>query len=521
MLFPLVKELETKVRDDKDSGSVLFFMDDGSIIAPHRFMSDAISCFKTKGPEYGLYMRKDKTKILLGECVTSAEAMAHKQMYIDLLTLSPTDSECSENFGGDFQAYIDSCIKVHPLNAPHPGSAIQLDSAYGLVVLGIPIGSDTYIKKHLAQKLAAIQVEKHYLFTIITSHHLQWCLLFHCIRTKVNHFFRCLPSRLTKNLADEFDSLLHSAMESNIESTIPPDAWVQLKLNRKYGGHGLGNLDIVCHTAFLASTSFVFSTIRLISHDPSFHVESSPRNSSWCSDIRSSIDSFNTCTNSTSVQLNFNYLLSIVNRDLQHKLTEILDSLHGTAFHNIKRSNIEKARLLSVKSTETSAFLQVTPVHPKYLIWNDQWITINSNASHLYVCGRGRERHVAHDNVNDLVDEMCGQAGISTILEPYFPESISMCRADLRLRTPGFTDYDNLRERPPGNHSDFMLDVSITYPGGKTNLNIHKSYIKQGISGQISYNTKRAQALPHCQNYVFLPLIFETFGQFHYSFFFL
>jgi len=64
------------------------------------------------------------------------------------------------------------------------------------------------------------------------------------------------------------------------------------------------------------------------------------------------------------------------------------------------------------------------------------------------VCGRGRERHVAHDSVNDLVDEMRGLAGISTILEPYFPESIFRCRANLRLLNPRFSDYDQFVNVP-------------------------------------------------------------------------
>ena len=74
--FPFVKELQSKACDDADSGFVLIFMDDGSIIATHRFKSDVISCFKSRGAEYGVHMRKDKTSNLLGECVTSAQAMA-------------------------------------------------------------------------------------------------------------------------------------------------------------------------------------------------------------------------------------------------------------------------------------------------------------------------------------------------------------------------------------------------------------------------------------------------------------
>lgn len=135
--------------------------------------------------------------------------------------------------------------------SPAPGCAAKLDLAYGLVV-GVPIGSDTYIKKFLTSKLAGITVEKSNL-----------CLLYNCLRNKINH-------------------LLHLLWKTILKVSLHLTRGYRLDSVESMMGHGLDNLRIVCHTAFLSSTSSVFPTICLISHNHSFHVESNHRNSTRC-----------------------------------------------------------------------------------------------------------------------------------------------------------------------------------------------------------------------------------------------
>ena len=92
---------------------------------------------------------------------------------------------------------------------------------YGIKLLGVPLGFDSFICTFLSHKLTEVQSQVTTLFNKLGNPHIQWCLLHQCVRTKVNHLFRCLPPRLTYSFAENVDKLLHCDMQTNLNCNIP------------------------------------------------------------------------------------------------------------------------------------------------------------------------------------------------------------------------------------------------------------------------------------------------------------
>jgi len=65
-------------------------------------------------------------------------------------------------------------------------------------VLGAPIGSDVFIQDWLQVAFLKLSKEAQTLQKNITTLHVQWSLIYYCLRNKVNHLFRVLPPRQTR-----------------------------------------------------------------------------------------------------------------------------------------------------------------------------------------------------------------------------------------------------------------------------------------------------------------------------------
>ena len=54
--LPLVKEIMILARKNESNGVATFFMDDGTVIAPHKLMEEIIRHIISQGPKYGLHL---------------------------------------------------------------------------------------------------------------------------------------------------------------------------------------------------------------------------------------------------------------------------------------------------------------------------------------------------------------------------------------------------------------------------------------------------------------------------------
>ena len=130
----------------------------------------------------------------------------------------------------------------------------------GLNILGIPIGTDTYIKKSLLESIDQY-LQLNELTNHIKNHHCRWSILSNSNFSRLTHIFRTIPSKYTKLIAETFrksdfgvlnrilalEDLPHLTKEfiDQLKSS------VELKL--KHGGLGFPCYRILSHTAFIGS----------------------------------------------------------------------------------------------------------------------------------------------------------------------------------------------------------------------------------------------------------------------------
>ena len=77
-LHPFLLGLDEILRNNKQNNNEHYvnkcYVDDGIIGASTKALLLALDYYLQEGPKYGIHLRKDKTKILLGKCSTNAEA---------------------------------------------------------------------------------------------------------------------------------------------------------------------------------------------------------------------------------------------------------------------------------------------------------------------------------------------------------------------------------------------------------------------------------------------------------------
>jgi hypothetical protein len=326
-----------KLQEIVQSGISPAFFDDINIVASTANCLAAISYAKKHGPDFGLYPQPHKFSVLLGVCGSFEEAVARKKSYQEVLEL---DDDLA-----------DKCIKIHPDNAPDDISRQSFDKRYGMRVLGAPIGSEAFIQDWLQVAYLKICKEADTLQASITTLQVQWSLIYYCLRNKVNHLFRVLPPRLTSTFCSNLDSLFKKVLERNIQSDLPPVAWIQAKLSFEEGGNGLGDMFSVSHAAFLASSISCFETVKQIVRNNDITISDS-NTSSWISDIWSTTARFNSLKEGET--FNIDDLVLLRGPQMQRTPSALLDAKLGNDFHKAYSNSSSRARKLSVLKEEAN-----------------------------------------------------------------------------------------------------------------------------------------------------------------------
>ena len=147
-LHPFLLGLDDILRNNKQTDENHYinkcYVDDGIIRASTIALFLALDYYLQEGPKFGIYLRKDKTKILLGKCSTNLEA--------NLLLTKLTNIE------GDYQLSTSN-VMLHPDN---DGSRLL----YGIQLLGSPIGTDEFQIQFLTEKITKIQEESQKLIAL-------------------------------------------------------------------------------------------------------------------------------------------------------------------------------------------------------------------------------------------------------------------------------------------------------------------------------------------------------------------
>ncbi len=131
-----------------------------------------------------------------------------------------------------------------------------------------------------------------------------------------------------------------------------------------------------------------------------------------------------------------------------------------------------------------------------------------TKGEHLMCCAAGGEWTSRHNRLVRVTMALSASAGIKVVAEPVncFPNDDTQMRPDVRLFQPNFSS--NCRH-------DFITDVSVTHPGGKTNIEKHSSDTVKGASALQREKSKMRDygELAKNNDLHFVPLVVESPGR--------
>jgi hypothetical protein len=132
--------------------------------------------------------------------------------------------------------------------------------------LGSFIGTESYIRINLKDKLFELNEQKLDLINNVDNYQNRILLLRQCYDWKINHLFRTLPPQITDNLSNKFETfqkdILKSVLFINPDfEIIPNNSWLQSLLKFEDGGLNIQNIKLVKTSAYAASTTQCLSTI--------------------------------------------------------------------------------------------------------------------------------------------------------------------------------------------------------------------------------------------------------------------
>jgi hypothetical protein len=158
---------------------------------------------------------------------------------------------------------LPSNIMIHPSDYALVPDIQQSSANYGKLIQGIPVGSDDYRAKFIADIIATLSQE----FTRIAElddPQLELCFLRVIMRTKLVHLLRGLYPSESRSLAIAYDTLLRAALchVAGVDA-ISDVSFSIARLPLKDGGCGLGFATDLIDSAYVASMVGSWSEMRL------------------------------------------------------------------------------------------------------------------------------------------------------------------------------------------------------------------------------------------------------------------
>jgi len=229
---------------------ILFYVDDGNIVAESDIMQEAIRFIKQHGQQYGYQLNTRKGTYLMGK-KGCTESIMLKNSLINQLGISAMTIKIHPD---DLQEYY----QLQNLEADQIQLRYKEDvQNYGVEILGSFVGTDEFIKHKLDEKLGKLKEE---LILIEKFPHSQakFILFQKSFCVKANHLARTIQPQLLEKFAKEYIGLQKWFIEKflNMEiGSLPTLTWEQMCMPFTNGGIGIHRLDEVAPAAYLASIS--------------------------------------------------------------------------------------------------------------------------------------------------------------------------------------------------------------------------------------------------------------------------
>jgi hypothetical protein len=409
----------------------------------------------------------------------------------------------------------------------------------GTEVLGGLHGSDDFIKAELEEKITKIEAVLTKIEGLCTRFQdPQTALQFlrFCITSRWTPLTRVIDPKIMMPFSERVDDMVRQALGRILGQPIPPDsaAWKQARLRLNDGGLGLTSAVLSTKIAYAASWISFFSNANKLDADRTklyrelFKESDSPL-----------VLSLLKTTNYLHEELKYtNYdllrpdLIKDAPQHLQHKLYNRVIKKEAKLLMS-DSSPHDRARLLSVKQPESSAWLKCIPSEPRLTLPAEDFrdnVLINlgllpthipiggkcpcgeiQTVEHMTICKIGGGGIKVHDALVGIFVDMLRDCGDRAYSEPrnlFFEDTgtISNKKPDIRVLNAG------------PQRQDLLLDVSRICPTRPGLVNLREgSATRPRYAAYQRHREKNKKFLDKASEVRmwFLPLAFETFGAMH------
>ena len=227
---------------------------------------------------------------------------------------------------------------------------------------------------------------------------------------------------------------------------------------------------------------------------------------------------------------------------LQSSLSEHWSVHRASNVKSSMSSRIDSARLNSVSSSESGAFLRLAVLSVSRSLSDIQFTTacrsrlgmclqvtsglsqcdwnrhsiIDSTGTHLYTCPKGNQRQIFYNALNRVISELAHNAGIHNKSEPcgvFNNETDTRKRPDLILYAPKIKTI--MHEN--GWLGDVVVDASLTYPLSNSALQLFNTAINRddylpAVEKREREKISKYSVVATSNNLAFVPAVADLFG---------
>lgn len=504
-----------------------WYIDDGTILAPRSVMLEIIKTIRDEGPYYGYHINLKKGAYLIGKCATGAEALAARTEVCETVDI-PLDK-----FAINPEHYDYNDEEVNTFNV----------NKYGAVVLGSPIGSDSYIKDEL---MCFVRDELETVAKNLIDHESvqeRWILFTKSFMLKPLHLFKTISPRLTTEFINAIDligrEILCSMLDCSIDELSEQIIEV-IKLPIEKGGLGLkdyADLGTAAYAASLHDNNILFGDMKLF------------ETTEFIPHVVDFVNAVGEIKREDGFHHTVDTLTEMLNKKengetSQHVITNMLVKERAIKVETLVKSNKGYHHWFkSIQNSQSGKWLESVPSNPKLTLSNEQFTTAlryrlymhYEGWSSMLVCGCGKDRdgkicktkiivdrhgdHLAtgcnlnnlrtttHDSIVDTVRGLLNYTGYRTIKEQKRLFGDNGRRPDITI-----CDYK-------GKIKKMLLDISIPatlnyHVNGDLNINKCNGV---GKNAEKMFNKKNEEYLQSAiaNSHDFKPFIIESCGIFH------
>ena len=256
-----------------------------------------------------------------------------------------------------------------------PVSNVSFSSS-GIVILGCPVGIDSFVKSTCQEIVAK---EKEFLTRLKQLKNMQSAslLLRYCGTGRISHLLRSIAPSLLHSAARFHDENISACLQSLIGCELRETQVLQAQLRLSQGGLGLSSAQVTSHCAYLASWASTFDQLpsRLLQfRSDSLGLSFEPTPAFMSGEVNS-VHEF-LCNNCPEVAKLYPTWESVLLKPakLQKKLSHLLSREdYGNLMAAVDQRS--KARILSASSSEAGVWLDTIPAERQLSFTNAEFQT--------------------------------------------------------------------------------------------------------------------------------------------------